>query len=81
MNTVQLSLTDTLLLMLGAVLTENFIFSKFYGCCPFLGVSDKPDKAVGMGMAVTFVMTVSGAVTWAAYYFVLVPLVYRKSVV
>ncbi|MCR4683775.1 MAG: hypothetical protein K5647_10635, partial [Clostridiales bacterium] len=60
--------------MLGAVLTENFIFSKFYGCCPFLGVSDKPDKAAGMGMAVTFVMTVSGAATWAVYYLVLLPL-------
>jgi len=74
MNFVSMSFTDLLLLMLGAVLTENFIFSKFYGCCPFLGVSDKPDKALGMGMAVTFVMTVSGAVTWAVYYLILVPL-------
>ena len=74
MNFVSMSFTDLLLLMLGAVLTENFIFSKFYGCCPFLGVSDKTDKALGMGMAVTFVMTVSGAVTWAVYYLILVPL-------
>ncbi len=74
MNFVPLSVKDVFLLMLGAVLTENFIFSKFYGCCPFLGVSDKPDKAIGMGMAVTFVMTVSGAVTWVVYYYMLVPL-------
>ena len=74
MNFASLSFTDLALLMLGAVLTENFIFSKFYGCCPFLGVSDSTDKALGMGMAVTFVMTVSGAVTWAVYYLVLVPL-------
>jgi len=74
MTFASLSFTDVLLLMLGAVLTENFIFSKFYGCCPFLGVSDKPDKAIGMGMAVTFVMTVSGAVTWAVYYLILLPL-------
>jgi len=62
-----------LLLMFTAILAENFIFAKFYGCCPFLGVSEKPDTALGMGMAVTFVMTVSGAVTWAVYEYLLVP--------
>jgi len=54
-------------MMFGAVLIENFIFAKFYGCCPFLGVSEKPDTALGMGMAVTFVMTLSSAVTWLVY--------------
>ena len=53
--------------MFAAILTENFIFAKFYGCCPFLGVSEKPDTALGMGMAVTFVMTLSSAVTWLVY--------------
>ncbi len=66
-------LGDVLMLMFSAILVENFIFSKFYGCCPFLGVSEKPDTALGMGMAVTFVMTVSGAVTWAVYRYLLVP--------
>ncbi len=60
-------------LMLGAILTENFIFSKFYGICPFLGVSEKPDTALGMGMAVTFVMTISSAVTYAVYHYLLEP--------
>ena len=60
--------------MLAAILTENFIFSKFYGICPFLGVSDDPSTALGMGMAVTFVMTVSNAVTYLVYHFVLAPL-------
>ena len=60
-------------LMFTALLVENFIFSKFYGCCPFLGVSEKPSTALGMGMAVTFVITVSSAVTWAVYHFLLVP--------
>ena len=69
-----MTFTPVLLLMFSAVLVENFIFSKFYGCCPFLGVSDKPATALGMGMAVTFVMTLSGAVTWLVYYLVLVPL-------
>lgn len=66
-------LGNVLMLMFSAILVENFIFSKFYGCCPFLGVSEKPDTALGMGMAVTFVMTVSGAVTWAVYEYLLVP--------
>jgi len=59
--------------MFGAILVENFIFSQFFGCCPFLGVSDKPANAIGMGMAVTFVIALSGAVTWAVYYFLLLP--------
>ena len=63
----------TLSIMFTAILVENFIFSKFYGCCPFLGVSEKPDTALGMGMAVTFVMTVSGGVTWAVNEFLLEP--------
>ena len=65
-------LIHILLLMLTAVLVENYIFSKFLGICPFLGVSDKPDTALGMGFAVMFVMTISSAATWAVYYFILV---------
>jgi len=66
-------LVDILLLMLTAVLVENYIFSKFLGVCPFLGVSDKPDTALGMGFAVMFVMTISSAATWVVYYGILVP--------
>ena len=73
---------NILLIMFSAVFIENFIFSKFMGCCPFLGVSEKPDTALGMGMAVTFVMTVSGMVTWAVYEYLLEPfgLEYLKTV-
>ena len=73
---------EILLMMFTALLVENFIFSKFYGCCPFLGVSEKPDTALGMGMAVTFVMTLSGAATWVVYHFLLKPfgLEYLKTV-
>lgn len=69
-------------LMFTALLVENFIFSKFYGCCPFLGVSEKPDTAFGMGMAVTFVITVASAATWAVYHFLLAPfnLDYLKTI-
>lgn len=65
---------NVLMIMFAAILTENFIFSRFYGCCPFLGVSDKPSTALGMGMAVTFVMTLSSAATWTIYRYVLTPL-------
>lgn len=67
-------MSEIFMIMFAAILTENFIFSKFYGICPFLGVSDKPSTALGMGMAVTFVMTISSAATWAVYYLILEPL-------
>lgn len=67
-------MTNVLLIMFAAIITENFIFSRFYGICPFLGVSDKPSTALGMGMSVTFVMTISSAATYLVYYYALVPL-------
>ncbi|MBD9199701.1 MAG: electron transport complex subunit RsxA [Clostridiales bacterium] len=59
---------------LGAILTNNFIFSQFLGCCPFLGVSKKVDTAVGMGIAVTFVMGLASAVCFVVNKFILIPL-------
>ena len=53
-----------LAITLGAILANNFIFSQFMGICPFLGVSKKVDTAVGMGIAVTFVMGLASAITW-----------------
>jgi electron transport complex protein RnfA len=64
---------EILILMFSAIFIENFIFAKFYGCCPFLGVSEKPSTALGMGMAVTFVMTIASAVTWTIYNLLLAP--------
>ncbi len=61
-------------LMLSAVLIENFIFVQFLGICPFLGVSDKPSTAAGMGCAVVFVITLSSALTYLVYHFILLPL-------
>ena len=58
-------------ILLSAVLTENFILVKFYGICPFMGVSKKTDTALGMGMAVTFVMAIASAACWAVDTFVL----------
>ena len=56
---------DILGIILSALLTENFILVKFYGICPFMGVSKKIDTALGMGMAVTFVMALASAACWA----------------
>ena len=61
-------------ILLSAILTENFILVKFYGICPFMGVSKKIDTALGMGMAVTFVMALASAACWAVDFLVLQPL-------
>ena len=68
------SSTGIFAIILSAVLTNNFIFSQFLGCCPFLGCSNKVDTAVGMGLAVTFVMGLASAICWVIDQFVLVPL-------
>ena len=75
-------LTSLFTISLGAILVNNFIFSQFLGICPFMGVSKKMDTALGMGFAVTFVMGVASAVTWAVNEFLLVPfdLVYMQTI-
>ena len=77
-----MSFTAILGLLISSILINNYIFSRFLGICPFLGLSNKTSTAVGMGLAVTFVMTVSTAVTWCVYHFVLVPaeLEYLKTI-
>ncbi|EOS67561.1 electron transport complex subunit RsxA [Oscillibacter sp. 1-3] len=71
-----------LAISLGAILSNNFIFSQFLGICPFLGVSKKVDTAVGMGFAVTFVMGLASAITWLVNTFILVKfdLMYMQTV-
>ncbi|MDZ7794266.1 MAG: electron transport complex subunit RsxA [Spirochaetia bacterium] len=56
-----------------AVLVNNFVLYYFVGICPFIGVSKKVDAATSMGMAVTFVMTITAAVTWLINNLVLIP--------
>lgn len=65
---------DLMIILLTGILTENFILSKFMGICPFLGVSKTSSGAIGMGLAVTFVMVGASAVTYPIYHCVLVPL-------
>lgn len=68
---------------LSAILAENFILVKFLGICPFMGVSKKSDTAIGMGVAVTFVMGLASAATWAVDQYLLDPydLGYMQTVV
>ena len=69
-------------IMLTALLTDNFVLTKFMGICPFLGVSKKASSSLGMGVAVTFVMVCAAAVTYPVYHFILVPLdiTYLKTI-
>ena len=60
-------------IFLAAILTENYVLNQFLGICPFLGVSKKVDTALGMSVAVTFVMVLATAVTWPLYTYLLVP--------
>lgn len=61
-----------ILAILNGMLMDNVILSRFYGICPFLGVSKKASSAVGMGIAVVFVIFLSTIITWPIYHFVLV---------
>ena len=69
-------------IIIAAILSQNFILVKFYGICPFMGVSKKIDTAAGMGMAVIFVMAIASAACWLVYEYLLVPLnlVYMQTV-
>ncbi len=66
-----MTLQGFITLSLGAILIENFVLVKFLGICPFIGVSKKMDTAVGMSMAVIFVITLACAATWAVNRYLL----------
>lgn len=69
-----MSLSSIFSMIITAIFVENVVLSKFLGICPFLGVSKRTDTAVGMGMAVTFVMAISSALTYLSYTYILEPL-------
>ena len=78
-----MSVTGLISIFLAAILTNNFVLSKFLGICPFLGVSKKLDTAVGMSVAVIFVMVLATAVTWPIQMYILNPngLAYLQTIV
>lgn len=65
---------ELVLLFISAVLVNNFVLARFLGICPFLGVSKRVSTALGMSMAVVFVMTLASVVTWLVNELVLVPM-------
>ncbi len=65
---------ELFVLIISSMLVSNVVLSQFLGICPFLGVSKKVETAVGMGAAVTFVITIACAITYPIYYGILVPL-------
>ena len=67
-------MNELLLIVIGSVLVNNFVMSQFLGICPFLGVSKKTETALGMGMAVTFVMALASLITYLIQAYLLVPL-------
>ena len=58
-------------IIIGSIFINNFVISRFLGLCPYIGVSKKMDSALGMGMAVIFVMTMASTITWLIYTFFL----------
>lgn len=68
-----MDLQNLLIISIGVIFVNNFVFARFLGICPYIGVSKQLDSAVGMGAAVTFVMTLASTVTWLIYTYLLAP--------
>lgn len=66
-------LSGLFVILVSSILVNNFVLSRFLGICPFLGVSKQVETATGMGMAVTFVITLAGLITWMVQRYILVP--------
>jgi Na+-translocating ferredoxin:NAD+ oxidoreductase subunit A len=76
-------MTELIALAFGAFIVQNVVLTQFLGICPFLGVSTKRSSALGMGVAVVFVILIASIVTWSLYHFVLVPfeMTYMRTIV
>lgn len=74
---------ELFLIFIGAMLVNNFVLSQFLGICSFIGVSKKKDAALGMGLAVTFVMVLASIISWLVYNLVLdkFNITYLKTIV
>ncbi|SHJ96350.1 electron transport complex protein RnfA [Anaerobranca californiensis DSM 14826] len=69
-----MNISNLLTILFTAIFVNNFVLRQFLGICPFLGVSKKIETSIGMGMAVTFVMTISSIITWMIQNFILKPM-------
>lgn len=75
-------MTEFFVILIGAILVNNFVLVQFLGLCPFMGVSNKLETAIGMGAATTFVLTLASLSSYLVYYFILEPLglVYLRTI-
>ena len=64
---------ELIVVFISASIVHNFVLTYFLGLCPFVGVSNKTENALNMGMATTFVMTLTAAATWPVYHYILIP--------
>lgn len=73
---------DLIVLLISCIIVNNILLAQFLGNCPFLGTSKKMETAIGMSMAVVFVLVMAGVITWMIYYWLLVPfnLVYLRTI-
>ena len=69
-----MSIRELMVIIVSAILINNYVLQRFLGCCPYLGVSKQIETALGMGMAVTFVMAIASVFTWMVQHYILVPL-------
>lgn len=74
---------DWIWIFIGTVLVNNYVLVKFLGLCPFMGVSQKPEAALGMGLATSFVLTLTSTFSYALFHYLLLPLgmTYLQSIV
>jgi H+/Na+-translocating ferredoxin:NAD+ oxidoreductase subunit A len=68
-----MDLSNLLVIVVGSILINNFVLMRFLGICPYIGVSKKLSSAIGMGMAVIFVMALASLASWLIYYYLLEP--------
>ncbi|MBX2808352.1 MAG: electron transport complex subunit RsxA [Cellvibrionaceae bacterium] len=75
-------MTEFLLVLISTILVNNFVLVQFLGLCPFMGVSNKLESAIGMGFATTFVLTLASVCSYWVFHFILVPLglTYLKTI-
>ena len=75
-------MTDFLLILISTILVNNFVLVQFLGLCPFMGVSNKLESAIGMGAATTFVLTLASICSYLVYHYVLLPfdLAYLRTI-
>ena len=62
---------ELVVILIAASITNNFVLTYFLGVCPFIGVSNKVDSSIGLGIATTFVMTMAATVTWLIYHYII----------